>query len=145
MSAMCDGGGGCPPLQVLGQWSGLFDSLPPPYMRDFMRGFAFLNANILPFMSLECIGYNLGLEPGSWFYPNMALKASIPLWLILFASLAFFYLRRKSAAADEKGLERIAGYKAAVIVFTLFMLNVLHPRCVYRSTSLEPSMPSAPR
>ena len=114
-------------------------------MRDFLRGFSFLNVNIFPFMGLECIGYNLGLEPGSWFYPNMALKASIPLWLILFASLAFFYLRRKSAAADEKGLERIAGYKAAVIVFTLFMLNVLHPRCVYRSTSLEPSMPSAPR
>jgi hypothetical protein len=106
-------------------------------MRDFLRGFSFLNVNIFPFMGLECIGYNLGLEPGSWFYPNMALKASIPLWLILFASLAFFYLRRKSAAADAKELERIAGYKGAVIVSTLFMLNVLHPRCVYRSTSMS--------
>jgi hypothetical protein len=106
-------------------------------MRDFLRGFSFLNVNIFPFMGLECIGYNLGLEPGSWFYPNMALKASIPLWLILFASLAFVYLRRKSSVADAKELERIAGYKGAVIVSTLFMLNVLHPRCVYRSTSMS--------
>jgi hypothetical protein len=105
-------------------------------MRDLVRGLSILNVNLFPFMRLECIVHNLGLEPGSTFYPNMALKASIPLWLILFASVALFHLRRKSVVADTKELERIAGYKGAVIVFTLFMLNILHPRCVLRTTSL---------
>ena len=93
-----------------------------------MKGFTFLNVNILPFMSLECVGLNLGLEPGSYFYTNIALKASIPLWLMLFASGALFYLRRKAKVADAEDLERMLKYKGAVIVFTLFMLNILHPR-----------------
>jgi hypothetical protein len=132
------------PLQVLGQWSGLFNPLPPPFMRDFMKGFTILNVNILPFMRLECVGLNLGLEPGSYFYTNIALKASIPLWLMLFSSGAFIYLRRKAKVANAEELERISGHKGAVIVFTLFMLNILHPRCVSAAAS-APSHPSSCR
>jgi hypothetical protein len=79
-----------PPLQVLGQWSGLFPALPPRFMSDFMEGFSFLSVNIMPFINLEC------MSPGSsYFYANMALKASIPLWLMMFASVAFYYLKRR--------------------------------------------------
>ena len=107
-----------------------------------MKGFSVFNVNILPFMSLECVGFNLGLEPGSYFYTNIALKASIPLWLMLFASGALFYLRRKAKVADAEDLERMLKYKGAVIVFTLFMLNILHPRCVSAAAS-APSHPSS--
>ena len=112
-----------PPLQVLGQWSGLFPALPPRFVSDFMKGFSFLSVNIMPFINLEC------MSPGSsYLYANMALKASIPLWLMMFASVAFYYLKRKASTThDEAGLKRIAEYKAAVIVFTLFMINLLHP------------------
>ena len=62
-------------------------------------------------------------------------KASIPLCLFLFAVGSLSYLNRKSRAAhQEASLDRIANYKAAVIVFTLFMVNLLHPRWVLRFT-----------
>jgi hypothetical protein len=113
----------CAPLQVLGQWSGLFHALPPRFMSDLMEVLSFLNVNFMPFINLEC------MSPGaSYFYANMMLKASIPLWLVLFASGAFYYLKRKAKTThDEAGLQRIDEYKEAVVVFTLFMINLLHP------------------
>ena len=111
--------------QVLGQWSGLFAALPPRFFRDVMNGLTIINIDVLPFMDLEC------MDPGSYFYKNMVLKASIPLALGLFATGAFSYLNRRSRAAhDEATSTRFAEYKSAVIVFTLFMLNLLHPRWV---------------
>jgi hypothetical protein len=90
-----------------------------------MNGLTIINIDVLPFMDLEC------MDPGSYFYKNMVLKASIPLALGLFATGAFSYLNRRSRAAhDEATSTRLADYKSAVIVFTLFMLNLLHPRWV---------------
>ena len=101
----------------------MFAALPPRFFRDVMNGLTIINIDVLPFMDLEC------MDPGSYFYKNMVLKASIPLALGLFATGAFSYLNRRSRAAhDEATSTRFAEYKSAVIVFTLFMLNLLHPR-----------------
>jgi hypothetical protein len=64
-------------------------------------------------------------------HSGMLFKASLPVCLALFMGLAFANLeKRKHRATSTEQTTELQQYKAALVVFSIFVVSMLHPRCV---------------
>ena len=97
-------------------------------------------------MSVECALWNVGAKsPTSMLYLSTLFKATLPMLAIatMVVSVVFVAKRKRLATSNEQ-TQLLQEFKAGIIVFVIFLITMLHPRCAFEALECIGETLSAP-